>query len=405
MKEFFRGGLMLFIGYNIFNFLNFVFNFVVARTLGPVEYSVFAVAMSIILIFTFPMESIQTVICRLTTKFKVEKREYKIKQLLVKTLKRSIIFSLLFYSLFFIFSFLLEDLLSIKRNILFLTGAYFFGVFLIPITRGILHGKKKFTALSLTYALEGILNLALGTILIYLGFGVPGAIIGVVIGIIATFLFSFIFLKDILYLKVRRTKEKIVTSGSFSGLITITSVVILLSIDISLAKIFFTPEITGYYSAISYLSKIIFLGTWGISRAMFPFISEKHDKKEDHAGLFEKTFFVIFLISSFILLLYFLFHKQIMYLLYGIQYVNISPLLIYPAIAMVLLSLTNVFVLFNLSINKARRNYIVTLFIPLEILFVLFFHSTILEFCVALIITHMLLFFGTVIITFRRQEF
>ncbi|OGJ15886.1 hypothetical protein A3K73_01850 [Candidatus Pacearchaeota archaeon RBG_13_36_9] len=402
-KKFFIGGAILFVSYNLFNLFNLIFNFMAARKLGPADYGIFAAIMSLILIFTFPMESIQTVICRMTIKFKVGKKDYEIKRLMINSLKRSLIFSAIGYICVLLVSSVLGQIIHIDQNLLILAGLYLFGTFLIPVTRGTLQGTKRFTSLGLTYIVEGAINLGLGILLIYLGFGVSGAVIGAVLSIIIAFFVSFIFLKEILYLKTKEIKDDKKISYPLASLIAVTCIVVLMAMDILAAKIFFPPKEAGYYGTISYLGKIIFLGTWGISRAMFPLASENYDKKKDYMPLLEKTFVIIFFISFAVCTIYFLFPRLIIGTLYGEQYLIVSSLLAYPAISMMMLSLTNIFVLFNISTNHPKRNYIVAFFVPLEILALSIFNSSLQEFSITLVVSNMLLFFAMVFVSLRKS--
>ena len=87
-EEIFRGGIVLLIMVNIFNFLNYLFHFSMARLLTPADYGVLAVLMSLVYIFTIQGEGIQTIVSRYTTRFNIKKQYGKIKYLLVRSLKK-----------------------------------------------------------------------------------------------------------------------------------------------------------------------------------------------------------------------------------------------------------------------------------------------------------------------------
>jgi O-antigen/teichoic acid export membrane protein len=175
------------------------------------------------------------------------------------------------------------------------------------------------------------------------------------------------------------------------------------SLDTILARRFFPAEVVGLYSAVSNLGKVIFLGTWGISRAMFPLASEKHDEKKDASPLLEQAFLVVLLISVAALAVYFILPKQIISILYGNQYSIASEILIYPSIAMSILALTNIFILYNLCVNKPKRNYLTILFTALQIVLLSLFHASLLQFMLMLILSNILFFLGMFIISFKEQ--
>jgi len=74
-NELLKGSLILLILLNIGNVINYVFQFSMARMLGPIDYGVFAVLTNIVYIFSVPTLSIQTVVSKNTTKFAI-KNEY-----------------------------------------------------------------------------------------------------------------------------------------------------------------------------------------------------------------------------------------------------------------------------------------------------------------------------------------
>jgi O-antigen/teichoic acid export membrane protein len=101
--ELVRGSLILIIMIGIFNILNYIFQISMARMLGPADYGVLAVLMSIVYIFGIPSEAIQTIISRYTSKFNVRRSLGKIKEMLIKSVKRGLLFSLI---IFLVFAFL-----------------------------------------------------------------------------------------------------------------------------------------------------------------------------------------------------------------------------------------------------------------------------------------------------------
>ena len=84
-----KGAIILFVTMNIFNVLNYLFHFAMAREwmLGPEGYGTLAVLMSIIYIYGIPTEAIQNIITKLTSKLNVKHENKKIKLRLWAILK------------------------------------------------------------------------------------------------------------------------------------------------------------------------------------------------------------------------------------------------------------------------------------------------------------------------------
>ena len=131
--EFVKGSLILLISMNLFNFLNYVFHFVSARLLGPINYGILAVLMSIVYIFNIPNETIQTITSRYATKFNINKENGKIKNLIVKSIKRFLFLGIISFLVFTAISPFLGDFLFINPGLLILTGFTLIGIFLLPI--------------------------------------------------------------------------------------------------------------------------------------------------------------------------------------------------------------------------------------------------------------------------------
>ena len=74
-----KGAFILLISMSIVNILNFFFHFSMGRMLGPEDYRILAVLMSLIYIYNVPTEAIQNIISRYTSKFNLHNELGKIK--------------------------------------------------------------------------------------------------------------------------------------------------------------------------------------------------------------------------------------------------------------------------------------------------------------------------------------
>ncbi len=63
-KSLMGGSIILLISINIFNALNFLFHFFMARMLTISDYGILAALMSIVYVLTIPSEAIQTIISK-----------------------------------------------------------------------------------------------------------------------------------------------------------------------------------------------------------------------------------------------------------------------------------------------------------------------------------------------------
>jgi len=393
--ELVKGSFILFIMFNIFNFLNFVFHFLMGRMLGPESYGVLAFLMSLVYIYSAPTEAIQNLISRYTSKFSIKKQNRKIKFLMFKSLRRGfkIAFILFLFSIFF--AVLLSMFFPISFWLILLTNVFIFVSFSVPVVRGILQGRKKFVFLGTSMIIESVLKLFFAVSFVIFGFKIFGAIGGVLLAMSAGLVSSLYFNKEILDEKKEKTQFIGIKRESVPYFITLLIVLLVFSLDIILANRFFSAEVAGKYSVLSMLGKMIFFGTTGIGKAMFPLTSEKHEKRENSFKLFKKSILIVGSLCIGATLVFLLIPKLLIGVFYGHQYLDMAPYLIYSGLALSFLSLTNLVFLYGLSIKGIRKPYYLLIFLIIEGILLFSFHSTVLEYILAFMVSNIIMFIGS----------
>lgn len=390
-----RGTIILFITLNIFNVLNFLFHFSMGRLLGPADYGILATLMSIVYIYNIPTEAIQTIVSRYTSKFNIHNEKGKINYLISRSLKKGINITILSFVLATIFGFFLSKFLGINFFLIVLTNIFLFSAFLNPVFKGVLQGRKKFGQLGVGFIFEGILKVVLSIGLVVLGLKVFGAIVGVLMGVFFGLLVSVYFNKDIFQTKPQETRFEGIYLQSINYFLSMLLIYLVLSLDILLAKRFFSPDIAGQYSVLSMLGKIAFFGTSAIAKAMFPITSERNDKNEDCSRLFKKAILIMIVLCLCLIGVYAVFPKLIISLLYGNQYLVISSYLAYSAIAMSFIALTNLVLFYGLSTKGLRGSKYLFLFVILEIILLSVYHENLFQYVIALIVSNITMFIGS----------
>src|SRR3989344_7271245 len=127
-----KDNLILFISNFITGALVFLFHFFAGRFLGPAEYGVVGVILSIIYIFNVPLTTIQTGIANFTSNFKAKNKFEEIKYLFESSLKRLSIFGIIVLGIFLILSPLAAWYLKIKIIPLIILAPFILFIFLIP---------------------------------------------------------------------------------------------------------------------------------------------------------------------------------------------------------------------------------------------------------------------------------
>lgn len=404
-KDVVRGSIILFIMINIFNFLNYLFHFFMARLLVPAQYGVIAVLMAIVYLFDIPAEGIQIIVSRYTSKFNI-KREYgKIKYMLSRSMIKIFCLASLLFLIYIPICFFISYFTGIGVGLIIFTGILLFGILLFPMVKGVIQGRRKFKALGFSMIIEAALKVIISVSLVYFvysGWKIYGAMTGVVSASLISLLISFLFISDVRKAKIIKTKIEEVFSYSSPILIVSFTVILMASLDIIFAKRFFPADLAGKYAVASMLGKMIFFGTFAISKAMFPITSEGHYKGEveETKKIFKQAFFLVLGLCFLALLAYWLFPELVVLLLFGKQYLEISGLLIFIGFSFSFLSLSNLSLIYSLSVHKKGVS-LFFLFVLIEIIILTIFHASLFEFVIGFMIANFIMFIASLIFTIK----
>jgi stage V sporulation protein B len=391
-KALIGGSLILLITINIFNFLNLIFNLAMARMLSLADYGVLTLLTSFILVFSIFGESIQTILSKYSAN---ENNPGKLKNIIIKSFGKAARYSLLLFAAFLLASFLFSWLFDISYFLIALVGLMIFVVFFIPITRGALQGRKRFSSLGINMVIEATVKLVFAILFVLIGIKIYGALLGIILGSFAALLLSVFNLKDIFSSKEEPSRTPDIYSYSKPVFVTIVSLILFLTADIFLAKMFFSPETAGAYAIASTIAKIIFIGTQPISKAMFPFTAGIKKKSESQRA-FINSLFIIGLLIILSLIVVWLFPDWIIKIYSGKTIVEAAHILPYLAIAMSLLSIANLVLYYRLSLGKTSSSAFLLGFVAVQAILLTIFRSSLFEFSVALITATAIFLWGAV---------
>ena len=401
-NELFRASFILLILMNVANVLNYVFHFVMGRMLGPSDYGVLAVLASIIYIFSVPTASIQTLVAKYATNFNVKGENGKIKGMLKIMIIEALILATILFILFCFCAFFLANYIKISFWLLCLTGIFLFAAFLSPIGIGILQGLKKFSVLGWNTVLNSVIKIIIAVVLVLLGFGIYGPILGFILGTFISFLFIFPFIKEIINSEEISERKAIISRSSLSTLISIFIITLMYSLDIIFAKILFSADLAGKYAVASMIGKMIFFGTASVSSAMFPISTERFLKtdKEKTKGIITKTFFIVSVLCLIAIAFLGIFPKFIVGLLFGSKYLEISNIMLYMGVTFSMISLTNTWILYKLSVEEFRIRHagILIIFLILQIAALIIFGQNLYSFALTFMFSTIITFVGSILL-------
>lgn len=379
--ELISGSFYLFAGGMVANFLAFIYNLFLARTLIPTDYGVYGSLLSIITLLGVPVSSLGPVIVKFSANYFAKNEADKAAQLYIKMFKFVFIITVLLFLFFVIFSNPIKNFLNIQNTYYVIFSGLIIAFFYLNLVNSAyIQSVLKFKFLSFIGILASAAKVIIGGALVLAGFKIYGALGGVFALAFTTFITGFWPIRFI-FKNIKNNSTKIpVKEIIYYALPTSFAVFFLTSftsIDVILVKHFFNPHLAGYYAGLSLVGKVIFYFTSPIPMVMFPLLVKRHTLGKNFGGLFYLSLLLVLLPSFAITVFYFLFPSFVISLfLGGKEYLQISPYLGFFGIYLSVFSLVNVCVSLFLSLNKMKIVPMVVGGAVLQALLITLFHGS-----------------------------
>lgn len=400
VKKLLSNSFVVFVGTIISSFCAYLFNMLMGRYLGPVQYGALTAISSMLSIITVISGAVFIVSMRYSGEFYNEG--------LIKVLRRFFAFLTKNLLIIGIFLFLLGILLtkpighffSISQSTPLIIGfvSIIFGL-LIVINRGFLQGAQRFLAIASLNVLEMGSRLLLGIFLVLIGFNLNGAISAMVLATAITYGISFISLNKVFKSKSSDSKstnfkfdKKEIINYTWPTLLASFFLAIAINVDIILVKHYFDPEIAGVYAAISTIAKIILYATSPIIGVMFPMVSEKKVKGDKHFKIFLFSLLLTLVGSLIILALYMIAPAKVILVLYGSKYISLYQLLPEAGLFIAFYTLSSLVANYFMVIKNFIFLIIFGLALALQITLIALYHPSLFHVVRILILTNGILF-------------
>ena len=332
---------------------NYIYNLLLGRILGPTEFADAAILITFLLVLSFVGMTFQIV----TAKYAVLFKDEKLATFLRLITKYASFFGILFGAVIFFFHKELQQIFHTQTSSMFWIFALGLPLyFLMSVNRGLYQGKDVLNKLSLTYQSEMISRLIITIAVVLLIPAIPSSI-AIAIGIVISFVFGlFPFQKSIVKSTIVIT-EKLVETKSiiiFFGLTAFYELtqIIINNSDIILVKHYFDNEQAGLYASLALIGRVVYFVSWMFVMLLLPKVIQlKKDGKNTLPILLKYVGYIVIL-STLIVTFTWLFPEFVVRLMFGEQYISISPLLWKYALATSIFAIANIFAYYFLSIGK-----------------------------------------------------
>jgi O-antigen/teichoic acid export membrane protein len=362
--------------------LGYVFQVFIGRMLAPSDFALFSAIMSVSVMLTSPISAIFTVASRnITQLFAAGHTSFALKSY-IKFTKICLLGSLILIIGSLVFE---QEITSYINNstqiqIIFLSLIILCSA-LGMMNNAYLQGAQKFEWLAAMSVTTVVFKIAVVGSLIFLGYGVDGALIGIVISSIgAYFIVSF-------YIRGQYKKPEIRIHNDRAGdvfnfnklppvLIATLSITIMTQLDVVVVNNYFDPDIAGKYAAAATLGKAVLYLPGGIILALLPIVAEAQAKNNKVASYIIIASIATFLSCSCVAFIYWEFGGYISVLLFGEKYSGVGEILKYYGFAMLPMAMLVVAEYFLIALGKVIYAWLSLLFAPLQVILIIFYHES-----------------------------
>ncbi len=370
--------------------LGYLFQIIMGRMLSVAEYGLFSMLMAVMVVVGAPLATLTMVVSRKVSSYRsTQNANNRIHLFYSVNRKVFLAVTILIISLVFYIE-PLQYFLKVESEIhLYLLILALLIAFPQAVNNAYLQGLQYFKLLSISVALSTLLKIIFSVVLVWVGFGVSGALGGVVLSSLALFLGTYLVLKPSLRRENKHSYNK--NHLSFKSAIPVflanIAFVIMTQIDMVIVKYYFTEQDAGLYAAASILGKAVLYLPSGIAIALFPMVAENHAEGESSTHLFFQAVGVTAVLCTMGSLLYYYFSEHIIVLLYGPDYIEAAEILKYFGFAMLPMALIMVAEHFLIAKGRVLFAYLFMIIAPLQLIGIYFYHDTMLNIVVILSIS------------------
>lgn len=398
-----RHGAIILFAYVISFFFAYVFYFYMARALGPEGYGILGSMLSLLYIFTVPASVITTTLAHVISEQKGDRG--KIRSIFLASAKKLVYIGMIIFIVLLALSPLLKSVLNLPSAIpVIILGFSLIFITLLTSPRGTLQGMQEFNSLGFNIAMEKPMLLLFGSLFVYLGAGVNGAIMSYGAGALVILVLAIIPLVPVLREKSGEVSISVYRYAS-PIFVLVLCITVMSSIDIFFVRRYFPGEVSGYFTAMKMIGEVIYFSAMALGSVLLPKVSELSALNRTHGFLLKKALIYFGLFLAAVLSAYALAPDLIITILFGKSYASIAGYLVWYALAMGLLSLAIIFMFYDVSAKRTVFRYPLVLFTLLEVFLLLAFHDTVGQIIAVQIVTFLALLASVIAINRRYKGY
>ncbi len=369
-----KDGTILFLSTLLVNAGNYGINLLLGRWLGPTEFSEISLLVTLLLILSFWALAFQLTSAKYVAEYLIDDSQNELPNFLNWLKNLAVLVGFVLAILLIGLGVFLGDFFQISSPRLFVIfglGMPFY--LLMSVNRGVLQGQNNYRRLAITFQVEMWTRLLFSIIFVKMGYGVEGVAWGLSLSILSSWFVSNTPIKKTTN---KPFKNKKIFNFFLIVLVYESSQVLINNSDTILIKHFFSPVNAGLYAALAIIGRIVYFGTWTVVTMLFPIVIKLEKEGKDHTNYFFGGLLVVGSIAGIIIIVCYAVPELMVNLLFGEQYLSIAPSLWLYALATGLFALVNVFVYYNMSLDRLLPVWFTLFGGALQILMIYAFHNS-----------------------------
>lgn len=370
-------GIIFLIGTFSVAILNYLYQVFMGRMLGPMDYGILGSLFAIIYLATFSSQTFNRVISKYSAEFKGRNQEGYLKRLIKRGFYKISLCGFIALILYIMLTPWIADFMNLdSRTGLMLAGIISYILIVGAVFIGALNGLQMFVWQNLAGFISAVVKLGLAIVLVYLGFGVNGALIAVAVsGAFILIVGAYPLKRKLNGIKDEKFDTKEVYKYAVPVFLAALLPLLLITLDQVLVKHFFSNADAGFYAAAGNIAKIIWFGSGFLVSAMFPKIVSLRAQGKSTGSLLNKgliytSFLVLIGVGVFLAT-----PRAIVLVMYGSEYVSITSLIGMFGLVLGLFSINQVLIAYNLAVEKYKFIWIIFIGFLLEIIGIGIFHT------------------------------
>lgn len=392
------GSLIMLVGSSVVSAMNFAYNVIIARFLGPADFG-HTTAIGTLLMLASAITLSFQLVC---AKFVARNDDLAGKAKVYRNLRRRAwMVGIALGTALVLLSAPLSNYLRLPNAwlvILLAAGIAFY----VPlgVKRGGLQGTYAFARLASNFILEVAVKLVATLVLIEAGMGVNGAVAALAISVIASYFYP---VRDGLLEPEPAGSIPASFGEGIQAIVFFIGQVLINNIDIVLVKHLFHPEDAGLYAAASLVGRVVYLASWSVISAMFPVSAGQKTRARNSSLLVVPLLLVLSINVVFILAMQFV-PELVLRTVFGTSFASVAPLLALYAAATGAYSLSVVLIAFEMSQRIANTGWLQLVFAGLVIAGISMFHSTLREVILVQLVVRVCLLIAVTVPFFRPKH-